>query len=603
MYEFKFKIFKGDIMNFINNIQILILVFILNSFLVFGKDTLVHEKLKLVLNSEKQIQGTLEFYKEGRNYDVIFGTEGVEQVDVTRYSSKREIRSVFLYDINGDGTKEIFIISKENGKNYLEGFSLNLDNEMGELDFIKTFDEKTSKEINKKISKIENFNANLAKEELKNYYPYYKIVWSNVNYWDIKKRVGEEEYYSKEFYFKYELREEDYKNFSLRKKLKDFKIDIEKADFIGFINNEGHLMIDSSVGAYLKKSGDYFLVFYLDSKGLEIQLLEMFQGKIEDGRIIKQGKYYSEQENGMYNNNLKEGEWKSFQWSTNFKRYFPVSLYYKNGVLEQEDGYYRYKDVLYKKWSKHYGEQGTVIKKVYYEKNGDVSQIRYYLDNILKNAINLAHFKREYGIYDKKIGANGYEYYENRKGLSKFKDLNLENMKLENDDLNLYSIKDENGKNIFIKFENYEEKNMQSNTLESLEAVKKDLGVKEIFYGYSKETTIKSLDDIVKDGYYELFSFGTFMDKGDDFEINDDFRVGEHVIASGNFKNGRKNGAWKKFERYRGDLLEILTYEDDALNGPYELYDVDEALREKGKYLNNEKKIEWKAPPFFQFSM
>lgn len=590
-------------MNFIKNMQILILIFILNNFLVFGKDTPIHEKLNLILNNEKHIKGTLSYNKVGKNYDVIFAKDGVDEVFLTKYSLKREIKSVFLYDINGDETKEVFIISKENEKNYLEGFCLILDSGMEELYSIKTFDEKTSKEINKKISEIKNFNASLAKDELKKYYPYYKIVWSDVDYWNVKKRVGEEEYYSKGFYFQYELRLEDYKDFSLKRKLKDLKIEPEKADFIGFINNEGYLMKDSLVGACLKKYGDYYLIFYLDPMGIEMQLLEMFQGKIEDGRVIREGKYYSEQENGMYSNNLKEGQWKSFQWSESFKRYFPVSRYYKNGVLEQEDGYYRHKDVLYKKWSKYYGEQSKVIKKVYYEKNGDVSQIRNYSDGILKTAINLAHFKREYSIYDKKIGANGYEYYENRKGLSKFKSLNLENMKLENNELNLYSIKDENGKNIFIRFENYQEKNMQSNTLTSLDAVKKDLGVKEIFYGYSKERVINSLEDIVKDGYYELFSFGTFMDNGDDFEINDDFRVGEYVISSGNFKDGKKIGEWKNFDPHRGDLLEILTYEDGVLKGPYELYDVDEALREKGKYLNGEKVIEWKAPPFYQFSM
>lgn len=590
-------------MNFIKNMQILILIFILNNFLVFGKDTPIHEKLNLILNNEKQIKGTLSYNKVGKNYDVIFAKDGVDEVFLTKYSLKREIKSVFLYDINGDETKEVFIISKENEKNYLEGFCLILDSGMEELYSIKTFDEKTSKEINKKISEIKNFNASLAKDELKKYYPYYKIVWSDVDYWNVKKRVGEEEYYSKGFYFQYELRLEDYKDFSLKRKLKDLKIEPEKADFIGFINNEGYLMKDSLVGACLKKYGDYYLIFYLDPMGIEMQLLEMFQGKIEDGRVIREGKYYSEQENGVYNNNLKEGQWKSFQWSESFKRYFPVSRYYKNGVLEQEDGYYRHKDVLYKKWSKYYGEQSKVTKKVYYEKNGDVSQIRNYSDGILKTAINLAHFKREYSIYDKKIGANGYEYYENRKGLSKFKSLNLENMKLENNELNLYSIKDENGKNIFIRFENYQEKNMQSNTLTSLDAVKKDLGVKEIFYGYSKERVINSLEDIVKDGYYELFSFGTFMDNGDDFEINDDFRVGEYVISSGNFKDGKKIGEWKNFDPHRGDLLEILTYEDGVLKGPYELYDVDEALREKGKYLNGEKVIEWKAPPFYQFSM
>lgn len=590
-------------MNFIKNMQILILIFILNNFLVFGKDTPIHEKLNLILNNEKHIKGTLSYNKVGKNYDVIFAKDGVDEVFLTKYSLKREIKSVFLYDINGDETKEVFIISKENEKNYLEGFCLILDSGMEELYSIKTFDEKTSKEINKKISEIKNFNASLAKDELKKYYPYYKIVWSDVDYWNVKKRVGEEEYYSKGFYFQYELRLEDYKDFSLKRKLKDLKIEPEKTDFIGFINNEGYLMKDSLVGACLKKYGDYYLIFYLDPMGIEMQLLEMFQGKIEDGRVIREGKYYSEQENGMYSNNLKEGQWKSFQWSESFKRYFPVSRYYKNGVLEQEDGYYRHKDVLYKKWSKYYGEQSKVIKKVYYEKNGDVSQIRNYSDGILKTAINLAHFKREYSIYDKKIGANGYEYYENRKGLSKFKSLNLENMKLENNELNLYSIKDENGKNIFIRFENYQEKNMQSNTLTSLDAVKKDLGVKEIFYGYSKERVINSLEDIVKDGYYELFSFGTFMDNGDDFEINDDFRVGEYVISSGNFKDGKKIGEWKNFDPHRGDLLEILTYEDGVLKGPYELYDVDEALREKGKYLNGEKVIEWKAPPFYQFSM
>lgn len=590
-------------MIFIKNIHFYILLFVLNSFVIFGEIPPIHKKLDLVLNSQKQIKGTLGYYQRTKDYSVIFATEEVEEVEVTSYNVKREIKSVFLYDINGDGTQEIFIISMENGKNYLEGFSLNLNNGRGELEFIKTFDVKTSKEINGKISQIKGFNASMAKSELKKYYPYYKLIWNDINYWNVRKRVGETEYNSKEFYFQYELREQDYKDFILKRKLRDFKLNIESTEFLGFVDNDGYFLEGNSVGRYIRKIGDYYLVFYLDINGIESQLLEIFQGKIENNRIIKHGKAYSESENGVYDNNNKVGEWKSFQWSPNYRRYLPVSLYYKNGTLEREDGYYRYKDTLYKIWSRYYNNQNALIKKVYYEENGEISQIRYYEDNILRSAINLAYFKREYSIYDKKIAANGYEYYENRKGLSKFKSLNLENMKLENDELNLYSIKDENEEKVFIRFEKHKQNNLQNNTLQSMRAAQEALGVKEIFYGHVKSNKIEKLEDIVRDGYFEMFSLGTFIDDEEDFTINKNSRIGEHVVTSGYFKMGKKNGIWKTFNPYRGDIEKQITYENDVLQGPYEIYDVDEALIEKGKYINGEKKTEWKAPPFFQFSM
>ncbi|MGL5644081.1 hypothetical protein, partial [Cetobacterium sp.] len=126
----------------------------------------IHKDLKLELYKDEtmRINGVLKFEKNKNKYDVIFEIpeENLSTV-LDTLNMKKEIKSVFLYDLNKDNIKEIFVIYNENNKNSLEGYSLgNLymgENEYeGEevIDFFKTLNIATSQKLNKKIENIQN---------------------------------------------------------------------------------------------------------------------------------------------------------------------------------------------------------------------------------------------------------------------------------------------------------------------------------------------------------------------------------------------------------------------------------------------------------------
>lgn len=552
----------------------------------------IHKDLELELfkNEEIRINGVLKFEKNKNRYEIFFEMpEKNLGVVLDTLSLKKEVKSVFLYDINRDNIKEIFIIYNENNKNSLEGYSIgNL--YMGEdeyqydetIDIFKTLNIATSQRLNKKIENIQNFNASLAKKELEELVPYYKVVnFNDYNIWDVSKRVGKDEYNSKAYLYQYELIPQDYEKFDLQKYFKIYSL-----DKLTFIKN-----IDRGV---IFSDGNYYFLFQIQRLGL-ITLEEVFQGKISDESIIKNGEYFNEYENGNYEKNIKIGVWNSYEYSEELKRYLPIEKYFANGILIRKDILYRRSEELHTFSSTSYNSKNEIEEIKYYEENGDISQIKTYKDSILEKVVNYTHYKRNYSIYDKVINPqSGYEYYKARESLTQFKDLNLLNAKLENEELNLYSLKSSDNKEIFVVFQNYSPGKTSQDGIHWYEDPLKYFGIKEIFYGKRKSEKIKSYDDVVKDGYFEEFNLGYFPGAA---SITGSVPNIETVIKSGYFENGLKSGVWKSYDSSRGDIISSFSYAKGKLEGPYEIYFSNGGLKENGEYKDETKVILWEAGP------
>lgn len=552
----------------------------------------IHKDLELELYKDEtmRINGVLKFEKNKNKYDVIFEIpeENLSTV-LDTLNMKKEIKSVFLYDLNKDNIKEIFVIYNENNKNSLEGYSLgNLymgENEYeGEevIDFFKTLNIATSQKLNKKIENIQNFNASLAKKELEQLIPYYKVVnFNDYNIWDVSKRVGRDEYNSKAYLYQYELIPQDYEKFDLQKYFKIYSL-----DKLNFIKNIGSSVIFSD--------GNYYFLFQIQRLGL-ITLEEVFQGEITGKNILKNGEYFNEYENGNYERDRKTGVWNSYEYSEDLKRYLPVKKYFTSGVLIRKDILYRRSEELHIFSSTTYNSKNEVVEIKYFEENGEVSQIKTYKDSILEKVVNYSHYKRTYSIYDKLVNPKtGYEYYKARESLTQFKDLNLLDAKLENEELNLYSLKSSDNKDIFVVFQNYSPGKTSQDGIRWYEDPLKYFGIKEIFYGKRKSEKIKSYEDIVKDGYFEEFNLGYFPGAA---SITGSPYNAETVIKSGYFENGAESGVWKNYDSSRGDLISSFNYVKGVLDGPYEIYFSNGALKENGEYRNGGKVILWEAGP------
>lgn len=552
----------------------------------------IHKNLELELYKDEtiKINGVLKFQKNKNRYDIIFEIpEKNSSAVLDTLNIKKEIKSVFLYDINKDNIKEIFIIYNENNKNSLEGYSLgNLymdeDGYEGEeaIDFFKTLNIATSQKLNKKIENVQNFNASLAKKELEQLVPYYKVVnFNDCNIWDVSKRMGKDEYNSKAYLYQYELIPQDYEKFNLQKYFRTYSL-----DKLNFIKNIGNSVIFSD--------GNYYFLFQIQRLGL-ITLEEVFQGEILENSIIKNGKYFNEYENGDYKKNSKTGIWNSYEYSEELKRYLPIKKYFANGILTRKDIFYRRSEELHIFSSTTYNSKNEIEEIKYFEENGEISQIKTYKDSILEKVVNYTHYKRNYSIYDKVINPqSGYEYYKARESLTQFKDLNLLDVKLENKELNLYSLKSSDNKDIFVVFQNYSPGKTSQDGIRWYEDPLKYFGIKEIFYGKRKSEKIKSYEDIVKDGYFEEFNLGFFPGTA---SITESPCNVETVVKTGYFGDGAESGVWKNYDSSRGDLISSFNYVKGVLDGPYEIYFSNGALKENGEYRNGVKVVLWEAGP------
>lgn len=339
-YKSKFNLIK----NFQKKYIILLFIILLTPFKLHGNSIHPNLELELFKNEITRVNGLLKFEKIKNRYNIIFEiSKNNRTILLDTQNIKTKVKDVFLYDTNKDSVNEIFIIYYENGKNYLEGYSLtNLTMEEEDYqedeatEFFKTFNDITSNKINSQIANIKNFNVNLAKKELEKLTPYYKVInFNNYSLWDEFRNNNKEEHSGKISFYQYELLPQDYEKFNLQKYFKIYSLD--NLNFIKYINSDNILF----------SNGKYYFLFQIHQLG-SITLEEVFQGKITDEVIIKNGRYFSSLENGYYEKNIKIGTWNSYEYLEEFKCYLPVKKYFTKGILTKKDIVYRKLGKLYK---------------------------------------------------------------------------------------------------------------------------------------------------------------------------------------------------------------------------------------------------------------
>ena len=357
--------------------------------------------------------------------------------------------------------------------------------------------------------------------------------------------------------------------------------DIIKSDVADLKNSAGRLAGSITAAKFLEEFIEEKPWMHLDIAGTAFS--------------EKNGKYFNEYENGDYKKNSKTGIWNSYEYSEELKRYLPIKKYFANGILTRKDIFYRRSEELHIFSSTTYNSKNEIEEIKYFEENGEISQIKTYKDSILEKVVNYTHYKRNYSIYDKVINPqSGYEYYKARESLTQFKDLNLLDVKLENKELNLYSLKSSDNKDIFVVFQNYSPGKTSQDGIRWYEDPLKYFGIKEIFYGKRKSEKIKSYEDIVKDGYFEEFNLGFFPGTA---SITESPCNVETVVKTGYFGDGAESGVWKNYDSSRGDLISSFNYVKGILDGPYEIYFSNGALKENGEYRNGVKVVLWEAGP------
>ena len=292
--------------NFIKTFQkkylILVFIILLIPFKLHRNSIYPNLELKLFKNEITRVNGLLKFEKIKNKYNIIFKISKTNRtILLDTQNIKTKVRGIFLYDINKDSVNEIFIIYYENGKNFLEGYSLtNLNMEENDYqedkstEFFKIFNTITSYKINNQIANIKNFNVNLAKKVLEKLTPYYKVInFNNYNLWNEFRNNNKDECFSKSSFYQYELLPQDYEKFNLQKYFKIYSLD--NLNFIKYINGDNILF----------SNGKYYFLFQIHQLG-SVTLEEVFQGKITDEVIIKNGRYFSSLENVNVNHICKK---------------------------------------------------------------------------------------------------------------------------------------------------------------------------------------------------------------------------------------------------------------------------------------------------------
>ncbi|WP_040406523.1 hypothetical protein [Cetobacterium somerae] len=338
-YKSKFNLIK----NFQKKYLILLFLILLTPFKLHGNTIYPNLKLELFKNEITTVNGLLKFEKTKNKYNITFEiNKNNKPIVLDTQNIKTKVKDVFLYDTNKDSVNEIFIIYSKDDKNYLEGYSLtNLNMEEDEYEedevteFFKTFNTITSHKLNSKIANIKNFNVNLAKKELDKLTPYYKIINFNNYDWNTLNAIEKEEQPDKKKFNKYEVFPQDYERFNLQKYFQIYSLD--NLNFIKYLNSDDVLF----------SNGKYYFLFHIHHLGI-ITLEEVFQGKITDEIIIKNGKYFNSFENGYYEKNIKVGTWNSYEYLEELKCYLPVKKYFIKGALTRKDFFYRKLGKLYK---------------------------------------------------------------------------------------------------------------------------------------------------------------------------------------------------------------------------------------------------------------
>ena len=151
----------------------------------------IHQKISLD-EVYKSTIGVGEFpkdrikFEEKKDLEITIVDEMNQKLYVLdRMKKGTKILTVFFYDINGDGVKEVYILGQYESKNFINIYELETpyrENLWGNIIFnrVKFLENK----LNLKFSKMKNLNAQTIKKELESYLPlnynqYSFELWKN----------------------------------------------------------------------------------------------------------------------------------------------------------------------------------------------------------------------------------------------------------------------------------------------------------------------------------------------------------------------------------------------------------------------------------------
>ncbi len=556
------------------NINLLVLSIFILSINVYAKT--IHKVLSLdevyetTFGNGNYPKDSLEFWEGNNSVKVIIiDNNGREISTINSYKKNTKILSVFFYDVSGEGTEEIIVLTNYNNKNSIYVYSLENNNReyLWEKPYFYRFKYLEDK-LNKKFSNTQKLNFYLVRDELNTYYP--------LNY----NSISNYKYYQKEFSNK--------------------KIDFDKGEFLGYFDENDKKVNDSYHANYYIKKFDtnlYGKNFYTDN-GFELTYL--YEAYENAGKLINNGKlvYIGEEEQkketykngilngkseyigydyntkGNYINGKKEGKW--INQVDESIEYFENNILKKTEFIDNKTK--KLKSITITK------ENKETEKYNYNDKSELVQYLLYDENNKFKEAINYTFFKNSpkeswFKSYDISKAQYIGEYFPVEKR-GEILDLNSEIEKVYTTyvrGLKLFSIR-ENSKEIFI----------------IMASESGYYGVKEIFEGYRKNKDISKLGDIVRNGRYELFYPNDYY--SEDIENRDE------LIWKGHYNENKKEETWEYY--LNGIIAERKNYKEDDLNGLYQKYQwPHEYLLEEGNYKNGEKIGEWKNnPSLFFFS-
>ena len=556
------------------NINLLVLSIFILSINVYAKT--IHKVLSLdevygtTFGNGYYPKDSLEFWEGNDSVKVmIIDNNGREISTINNYKKSTKILSVFFYDVSGEGTEEIIVLTNYNNKNSIYVYSLENNNReyLWEKPYFYRFKYLEDK-LNKKFSNTQKLNFYLIRDELNTYYP--------LNY----NSISNYKYYQKEFSNK--------------------KIDFDKGEFLGYFDENDKKVNDFYHANYYIKKFDtnlYGKNFYTDN-GFELTYL--YEAYENAGKLINNGKLVyigeEEQKKETYKNGILNGESEYIGYDYNTKGNYINGKkegkwinqvegsieYFENNVLKKiefiDSKTKKLKSITITKENKenekyNYNDKSELVQYLLYDEN-----------NKFKEAINYTFFKNSpkeswFKSYDISKAQYIGEYFPVEKR-GEILDLNSE---IEKDytpyirGVKLFSIR-ENSKEIFI----------------IMASESGYYGVKEIFEGYRKNKDISKLGDIVRNGRYELFYPNDYY--SEDIENRDE------LIWQGHYNENKKEGTWEYY--LNGIIAERKNYKEDELNGLYQKYQWPrEYLLAEGNYKNGEKIGEWKNnPSLFFFS-
>ena len=556
------------------NISLLVLLIFVLSINVYAKT--IHKVLSLdevyetTFGNGDYPKDSLEFW-EGNNSikAMIIDNNGREISKIDSYKKNTKILSVFFYDVSGEGTKEIIVLTNNNNKNSI--YVYNLENKGREYLWEKPYFYRINyleDKLNKKFSSTQKLNFYLVRDELNTYFP--------LNY----NSISNYKYYQKEFPNK--------------------KIDFDRGEFIGYFDERDEKVKDSyHANYYIKKfDTDLYGKFCYTDNGFE--LVYLFEASENAGKLIRNGKLVclgeEEQKREIYKNGILNGECEYIGYDYDTKGSY-INGKKEGKWINQVDGSIEYFENNILRKTEFIDKKTKKLKSIsiikenkereeyrYNEKSELEQYVLYDEDNGFKEAINYNFFKNSpkeswFKSYDISKAQYVGEYFPVEKR-GEILDLNSE---IEKNyipyvrGLKLFSIR-ENNKEIFI----------------IMASESGYYGVKEIFEGYRKNKDIIKLGDIVRNGKYELFYPNDYY--SEEGENRDE------LIWQGYYSENKKEGTWEYY--LNGIIAERKNYKEDKLSGLYQKYQwPHEYMLEEGNYLDGEKVGNWKKnPALFFFS-